>query len=42
MIRELYQSQTWLKLLGYLDILDQFKSRMTKDQNLLVMSSENF
>ena len=26
---------------GYLDILDQKKSHMTKGQNILVMSSEN-
>ena len=36
-----YLSQTWLKLRGCLDTLDQQKSRMTKDQNLLVTISEN-
>ena len=34
-----YLSQTKLKLRGFIDTLDQWKSRMTKYQNLLVMSS---
>ena len=33
-----YQSKNWLKLRGFLDTLDQYKSRMTKDHNLLVTS----
>ena len=36
-----YLLQTQLKLCGFLDILDQYKSRMTKDQNLLFTGSEN-
>ena len=36
-----YLSQTQLKLSGCIDNLGQQKSSMTKDQNLLVMSSEN-
>ena len=41
MIKELYLSQTNLKLRGFLYTLDQQKSWMTKDQNLLFTSSEN-
>ena len=32
---------TYLKLCGYLDILDQWISHMTKGNHLLVMSSDN-
>ena len=35
------RAQTQLKLRGCMDTLDQCKSHMTKDQNLLVISSEN-
>ena len=36
-----YQSQNWLKLLDYLDILEQWKSLMIKDKNSLFTSSAN-
>ena len=35
-----YLSRNWLKLCGCLDTLDQQKSHMTKDHNLLVTGSE--
>ena len=36
-----YLSQTELKLHGCRNTLEQYKSSMTKDQNLLITSSEN-
>ena len=40
LIKQRYQLLTLLKLCVYLDTLDQYKSRMTKEKNLLVTSSE--
>ena len=39
--KDRYQPQTWLKLRICLDILYQHESRMTKERNVLVTSSEN-
>ena len=41
MINVQYQFKTWLRLCGWSDTTGQHKLRMTKDQNLSVMSSEN-
>ena len=41
MIREQYQLQTWLKLRGCLDDLDQYETRMAEDHHLLFISLEN-
>ena len=39
--KSIYLLKTWLKLRHCQDTLDQYKSRMTKDNNLLVTSSGN-